>query len=146
MTPGGLAGSTARYVLLPALSALLLCSADAHAQRRRVEWETPVVVTLLGPATVRVRVSSDRSLPCDTGNGRAFIDDRYGPGAVLRVTSVGQSCVCFQQTYAPLRDSDWSVPARLCSQCAYDYYRRYWVCPPNREPTIAIQVSSSRSR
>jgi hypothetical protein len=105
---------------------------------------TPVVVALLGPDAVRVRVATGPNMPCDSIDNRTIIDGRFAAGQIVRATAVGNGCVCFQQTYAPLSDSDWSTPAHLCTACSYNPYTRIWTCPPQREPTISIRVASAR--
>jgi hypothetical protein len=129
-----------------AIVALLLASSDAFARRGIVRpyVDTPVVVALLGPDTVRVRVAMGPVMPCDSMENRMLIDGRFAAGQVVSARAVGDGCVCFQQTYAPLSDSDWSMPRRLCSPCGYNPGARVWICPPNREPTISIRVPSSR--
>ncbi len=130
------------------LLAFLLCSSAVLGQSGRdvdPRFEVPVIVTSLGPDAVRVRVASGRTMPCDSSSNRMVIDARLDAGQAVRATS-NRGCVCFQQTYAPLADSDWSTPQRVCSPCAYNPATRVWVCPPQREPTIAIQVASSRTR
>lgn len=138
--PGGQRRSTAAC---GALVALLCCAADASAHRV-APFDTPVEVRLLGPDAVRVRVAAGVNLPCDSLDNRPLVNGRFKAGDIVRATAFGDGCVCFQQTYAPLVDSDWSTPARICSACSFNPQTRVWLCPPQRDPTIRISVSSSR--
>lgn len=128
--------------------AALLCTADVWGgdPARFFRVETPLMVVQRGPDPVRVRISTGRTLPCDSSSNRMLIDRRVESGEVVRTTALS-NCVCFQQTYAPLADSDWSTPQRVCSPCAYNPQNRTWVCPPPHvDPTISIEVVSSRAR
>jgi hypothetical protein len=132
-------------VALPLL-ALLLAPSDALA-RRSGPWSTPVEVTILGPDPVRVRVAAGVAMPCDSSDDHSLIAGRFKPGQTIRAVAVGGGCVCFQHTYAPFSDADWSMPTLICTRCRYNYDERVWFCPPSSpDPTIRINVASSRAK
>jgi hypothetical protein len=127
------------------LLALFFASSDALA-RDSVPWSTPVEVTIRGPNPVRVWVSAGVDMPCNSMGDQAQIAGRFKPGQTIRALAVGDGCVCFQQTYAPFSDTDWSLSTRICTACNYNHYTRVWFCPPsNPDPTIHIKVASSRA-
>lgn len=129
-----------------ALLALFLSSSDALA-RRSMPWPTPVEVTILGPEPVRVRVTNGAGMPCDSADDRPVIVGRFKPGDAIRAVALGDGCVCFQQTYAPFSDSDWSTATLSCTACTYNAYSHIWSCPAsNADPTIRIKVASSRPK
>ena len=124
----------------------LFFSSDALA-RRSMPWITPVEVMMLGPDPVQVRVTNGVGMPCDSIDDRPVIVGRFKAGEAIRAVAVGNGCVCFQQTYAPFSDSDWSTGTLLCSACTYNPYTLVWSCPPsNLDPTIRIKVASSRPK
>jgi hypothetical protein len=55
----------------------------------------PIVVTMLGPSTVRIRVSEGTVLPCDSADDRMLIEGQFAAGEVLRATTLSR-CVCVQ--------------------------------------------------
>ena len=125
---------------------VFLASSDALA-RRSMPWSTPVEVTMLGPDPARVRVAVGAAMPCDSVDDRPLITGRFAPGQTIRATALGNGCVCFQQTYAPLSDADWSMATQICTACSYNAYLRAWFCPPSSpDPTIHIRVASSRAK
>ncbi len=107
--------------MVPLLASL--ASSDALA-RRSMPWPTPVEVTMLGPDAVRVRVTNGVAMPCDSIDDRPLIVGRFTASETIRTVAVGDGCVCFQQTYAPFSDTDWSTATRLCSACQYNPYAR----------------------
>ena len=84
----------------------------------------------------------------NTGRYRVpLIVGRFEAGATIRTVAIGGGCVCYQQTYAPFSDVDWSTASLICSACKYNPSTRVWICPPsNPEPTIRIAVASSRQK
>jgi len=139
--------SASRRGLLFALPLLASFAASSDAlARHSTPFMTPVEVTMLGPDPVRVRVANGVNMPCDSIDDHALINGRFGAGQVIRTTALGDGCICFQQTYAPLSDSDWSLATHRCTACSYNPYTRVWLCPPNTDPTIRIQVASSRAK
>jgi hypothetical protein len=90
-------------------------------------------------------VTSGAALPCDSIDDRPVIVGRFNAGQAIHVVAVGAGCVCFQQTYAPFSDSDWSNATLICTACNYNPCTHAWVCPPpSTDPTIRIKVASSR--
>ncbi|MET0791627.1 MAG: hypothetical protein ABW061_08915 [Polyangiaceae bacterium] len=86
-------------------------------------------------------------MPCDSIDDPPVIVGRFKPGEAIRGVAVGNGCVCFQQTYSPFSDTDWSTATLICSACTYDPYARTWACPPsNPDPTIRIRAASSRPK
>ena len=84
-------------------------------------------------------------MPCDSIDDRPVIQGRYKQGEAIRGVAVGNGCVCFQQTYAPFADTDWSMSTLICSPCTYNSYAHAWDCPASKsDPTIRIKVASSR--
>jgi hypothetical protein len=143
---GGVAPRLILRCALLSLIVVLLFPSDVVAQKGVVglAFHTPVLVTLLGPDPVRVRIATGRDLPCDASRNKLLIDGRFPAGSVLRASALGMGCVCFQQTYAPFANTDWSTAQWVCSACGHNSATGVWVCPPGREPTIAFQVKSSR--
>lgn len=130
--------------MLPLL-ALFFSSSDALA-RRSMPWSTPVEVTMLGPDPVRIRVTNGPAMPCDSIADAPLIVGRFNAGEAIRVVAIGGGCVCFQQTYAPFSDTDWSGATQICTACRYNPYTRVWTCPPSSpDPAIRIRVASSRA-
>ena len=140
--------ASARCGVSLALPLLALFFASSDALARGVHpWSTPVEVTILGPDPVRVRVTNGVEMPCDSMDDQVLIAGRFKPGQTIRTLAVGDGCVCFQQTYAPFSDADWSLSTRICTACNYNPYARVWFCPPSSpDPTIQIKVASSRAR
>lgn len=102
---------------------------------------------MLGPDPVRVRVSNGVGMPCDSMDDSPVIVGRFDPGEVIRGVAVGNGCVCFQQTYAPFSDTDWSTAVQVCSACGYNPFTRRWDCPPSKaDPTIRIRAASTRPK
>jgi hypothetical protein len=73
----------------------------------------PVEITMHGPKAVRVRIYSGQTSPCDSSNNHRVVDGRFEPGHVIRTTA-RTDCVCFQQTYEPFVEIDWSTPVQAC--------------------------------
>jgi len=117
-----------------------LVAADAGAES---DSAVPVVVTLLGPSSVRVRVSEGRAMPCNASESRLLIDGKFDPGEVLRAASI-DDCVCVQQTYEPFTESDWSEPRLVCRAMNCEKLKSDWRCKPAPDPTIRIDVASKR--
>jgi hypothetical protein len=139
-------GSKRGWTSILPVVAVFFSSSDALA-RQSHPWSTPVEVMMLGPDPVKVRVASGVTMPCDSIDNRPLIVGRFNPGEAIRAVAVGNGCICFQQTYAPLSDSDWSIGTLICTACKYNPYTRAWACPPsNTDPTIRIKVASSRPK
>ena len=121
-------------VLLP-LAALF--AGDAGA-----ESPTPVEITMLGPAPVRIRLRRGTTFPCDSGDNRRILEGKYGAGEVVRATTADR-CVCFQQTYEPFVDLDWSASSLVCRpQICTNIGRKK--CVPAPDPTIRLSIRSKR--
>jgi len=136
--------SAVRWGTLPAvrkLPALLaLGAAFSLAASAPATIPIPVEFYLQGPGTVRLIVAHGAYMPCDASENRRLIDGKFGPGQVLRTTFDGQ-CVCYQQTYEPFVDSDWSVPRTACIPCRG---KRGEACPPGADMTIRVAISSEQ--
>jgi hypothetical protein len=117
-------------------STVMLLAADVGA-----DGATPIEITLLGPRAVRVRLASGTTFPCDSGNNRPIIEGKFSAGEVLRA-STPDWCVCFQQTYEPFSDIDWSAPALVCRPLICTRGRRR--CLPSSDPTIRLRIRSER--
>ena len=101
---------------------------------------------MFGPDPVRVRVTNGVGMPCDSFDDRPVIVGRFKPGEAVHAVALGGGCVCFQQTYAPFSDTDWSTATLICTACTYNPYSHVWVCPPSAaDPTIRVKVASSRA-
>ena len=120
-------------------SATLLLT-DAVAADR----PTPIEITLLGPGPARVRIALGTTFPCDSGDNHRIVEGKFAAGDVIRA-STPDRCVCFQQTYEPFSDSDWSASAMLCRPqiCTTIGKRK---CVPAPDPTIRLRISSQRPR
>jgi hypothetical protein len=105
---------------------------------------TPIEITLLGPGAVRIRVASGTSFPCDSADNRRLIEGKFEAGQVARATTPDH-CVCFQQTFEPFSDIDWSASSQLCRPqiCKVTGRRK---CVPAPDPTIRVQVRSQRPK
>jgi len=127
-----------RSLLVPlCLSALALLTGHADA-----DVVTPIEITMLGPGAVRIRVASGITFPCDSGDNRRLIEGKFEAGSVVRATTPGH-CVCFQQTFEPFSDTDWSASAQVCRpQFCTNFGRKR--CVPAPDPTIRLQVRSQR--
>jgi hypothetical protein len=109
---------------------------------RSIATETsPVVVTMLGPGTVRIRVSEGSTTPCDSGDDRILVEGKFPAGAVIRTSATG-TCVCVQQTFEPFVDEDWSVAGAACRAAACG--GRGKPCVRNPDPTIRVRINSKR--
>src|SRR6478735_10087575 len=103
---------------------------------------TPIEVSLVGPGAVRIRIAQGTSFPCDSGDNRPLLDGKFAAGKVIRA-STPDHCVCFQQTYEPFADIDWSAPRRVCRpQICTQVGRKK--CAPTADPTIRLRVFSHR--
>lgn len=122
------------------LCALLLPMATVSTGDAAAEGVTPVVVTMLGPGSVRVRVAQGTTFPCDSADNRRLIAGKFKPGQVLR-TATPDRCVCVQQTYEPFSDTDWSASSMVCRPQICTRPNR---CVPVSDPTIRLQISSKR--
>ena len=126
-----------RAVILGLLGAALLAPGDVEAQP--AGW--PVMITGLGPKTIRVQLSGGTALPCDSSRNVPLFSGKLAPGTALSL-STPFSSVCFAQTYDNCPDVNWSV-SRI--------YRVPQVCPaaracaPAPDPTIRILVVSSET-
>lgn len=123
--------------LLP-LSAVLVAS-DVVA-----DVGTPIEITLLGPGAARIRLALGTSFPCDSGDNRRIIDGKFGAGQVIRA-STPDRCVCFQQTYEPFSDTEWTASSMVCRpQICTNIGRKK--CVPALDPTIRLRIRSRRPK
>jgi len=127
-----------RWVLSLLLPTAMLSGGDAAA-----DAVTPVVITMLGPGTVRIRIALGSTFPCDSGDNRRLIEGKYGPGEVVR-TSTPDRCVCLQQTYEPFTDIEWSAPLTVCRPQICTRSGRGKKCVPAPDPTIRFGIHSKR--
>jgi hypothetical protein len=120
------------------LPTTMLSAGDAVA-----EGVTPVVITMLGPGTVRIRVALGSTFPCDSGDNRRLVEGKYRSGEVVR-TSTPDRCVCVQQTYEPFSDIEWSAPSTVCRPQICTRSGRGQKCVPAPDPTIRLSIHSKR--
>jgi hypothetical protein len=128
-----------RAVFVCALfSPVMLLAADVGAEPAT----TPIEITLLGPAAVRVRVALGTSFPCDSGDNRRIVEGKFPAGHVVHAQTPDR-CVCFQRTYAPFSDTDWSASSMVCRPqiCTFPGKKK---CVPAPDPTIRLRIPSSR--
>jgi hypothetical protein len=124
------------------VAALLLPLAALFAGDAAAEITTPVEITMLGPAPVKIRLMRGTTFPCDSGDNRRVIEGKFAPGEVVRATTPDR-CVCFQQTYAPFADLDWGAAAMVCRpQICTNIGRKK--CVPAPDPTIRLSIRSTR--
>jgi hypothetical protein len=74
---------------------------------------TPIEITMLGPGASPVRLALGTTFPCNSGDNRLIVEGEFGPGQVVHAATADR-CVCFQQTYEPFSDTDWSASAMVC--------------------------------
>ena len=130
-----------RRLAVAAVGALLLAlGAEAAADEPTA---APVLVTLQGTSTVRVVVAEGNVLPCISADNRKLWDGKFEPGATLNLSTM-QACVCVQRTIAPSADLDWAQPEIHCRPqiCTGPYRAR--VCRPAADPTIRVELASTR--
>src|SRR4051812_19193372 len=127
-----------RLVILLWLPTAMLSAGDAAA-----DGGTPVVITMLGPGAVRIRLARGNTFPCDSGDNRPLLEGKYGPGEVVR-TSTPDRCLCFQQTYEPFGDIEWSAPLTVCRPQICTRSGRGKKCVPAPDPTIRFGIHSKR--
>ena len=125
------------------LSALLLPVALLSAGDAAADAATPVVITLLGPGSVRLRVARGSTFPCDSGDNHRLVEGKFAPGEVVRATSPDR-CLCVQQTYEPFSDVDWSAPSTVCRPQICTRSGKGQRCVPAPDPTIRLKISSKR--
>jgi hypothetical protein len=108
----------------------------------RADGPTPVAITVLGPSAVRVRLALGSTFPCDSSDNYRIVDGKFKPGDVVR-TRTPDRCLCFQQTYEPFTDTEWSASSTVCRPqiCSYIGKKK---CVPAPDPTIRLQISSKR--
>jgi hypothetical protein len=124
---------------LLSFSVVALAAADIRA-----DVATPIEVTLLGPGAVRVRLALGTTFPCDSGDNQRLVEGKFAPGSVVRA-STPDRCVCFQQTFEPFSDTDWSASSMVCRpQICTNIGRKK--CVPAPDPTIRLQVRSQRPK
>jgi hypothetical protein len=128
------------HPLLGALSLLGLCLLSGQSS---ATGTVPVIVTMLGPGTVRVRVAEGTSRPCDSGDDRIIVEGKYAPGTVIR-TATTFTCVCVQQTYESFPDIDWSLGGVACRDQVCTGYGKAKRCVETPHPSIRAAISSKR--
>jgi len=125
--------------LLGALSISVLGLIADHVDADVV---TPIEVTMLGPGAVRIRVALGTTFPCDSGDNRRLIEGKFDAGNVVRATAPDR-CVCFQQTFEPFSDTDWTAASMVCRpQVCTNFGRKK--CVPASDPTIRLRIRSRR--
>jgi hypothetical protein len=103
---------------------------------------TPIEITMLGPVAVRIRLALGTTFPCDSVDNHRIVDGKFTPGQVVHAATPDR-CVCFQQTYEPFSDIDWSASTMVCRpQICTSIGKKKCVLEP--DPTIRLQVSSKR--
>ena len=128
----------ARAVLFAmSLPAVVLFAGDAVA-----DGATPIEVTMLGPGPARIRIALGSTFPCDSGDNHRIVEGKFAPGQVVRAATPDR-CVCFQQTYEPFSDTDWTASAMVCRPliCTNIGKKK---CVPAPDPTIRLRISSKR--
>ena len=121
------------------LSLAALIAGDAAADGTST---TPVEITMLGPAPVRIRLMRGETFPCSSGDNRRIVEGKFSPGEVVRAATADR-CVCFQQTYEPFVEVDWSASSMVCRpQICTNIGRKK--CVPAADPTIRLSVRSKR--
>lgn len=125
------------------LSVLLLLVTMLSAGDAVADSVTPVVITLLGPGAVRVRLAEGRSFPCDSGDNHRLVEGKFKSGVVVRTTTP-EHCLCFQQTYEPFSDADWSLSSLVCRPQVCKRKGKGQTCVPAPDPTIRLSISSQR--
>ncbi len=126
------------------LLALTLLAA-LFASDAAADGVTPIVVTMLGPGPVRIRVAQGSTFPCDSGDDHRLVDAKYQPGEVVRTTTP-ERCVCVQQTYQPFSDVDWGASSMVCRPQICTRPGKGQTCVPAPDPTIRLQIRSTRPR
>lgn len=116
----------------------ILSAGDAAA-----DVATPVVITMLGPGAVRIRIARGNAFPCDSGDNHLFVQGKFKPGDIVR-TSTPDRCLCFQQTYEPFSDVDWSASSMVCRPQICTRPGKGQKCVPAPDPTIRLAIRSSR--
>ncbi len=106
---------------------------------------TPIEITMLGPSPARVRLALGETFPCDSGDNHRIVDGKFEPGEVIR-SSTPDRCVCFQQTYEPFSDIEWSAPSTLCRPQMCSTKGKIRQCVPAPDPTIRLWIRSTRPR
>ena len=120
-----------------ALAQILLPSRDVVA-----DDATPIEITVVGPSATRIRVALGSTFPCDSGDNRLIVNGKFAAGQVVH-SATPDRCVCFQQTYEPFTDTDWSAGAMVCRPQICNSFAKK-TCVPAPDPTIRLQVSSKR--
>jgi hypothetical protein len=100
----------------------------------------PIVVTLFGRERVSVVVAQGSVMPCDSTENRSLYRGYVEPGHPLALRSAN-ACVCVEQSYAPLTESDWGPSRMVCQQPICDIWH---VCRAAVDPTIRVSLTSRR--
>jgi hypothetical protein len=103
---------------------------------------TPIEITLLGPSAIRIRVAEGSTFPCDSSDNHIIVDGKFAPGQVVH-TATPDRCACFQQTYEPFPDTDWSASTTVCRPQICTNIGKL-KCVPAPDPTIRLRISSKR--
>jgi hypothetical protein len=127
-----------RALAVACVAAALLSPADVDAQSSG--W--PVLITGMGPKTIRIEVAAGKTLPCDSSRNIPLWSGKLEPGAALSFSSPYPD-ICFRQTFDNFPDVNWSTPHVYS---AVMYCTRPGACVVAPDPTIRLSVVSSETK
>lgn len=130
-------------VLQRVSAALVALSGLAVSSSVAADPPAPIFVALSGAESVRVLIAEGNVAPCDSSSNRVLYAGTIAPGRPL-VLQTNETCVCVQQTFAPMTATDWSSSALACRPmvCTGGRMGR---CVPAPDPTIRIGLTSRRN-
>jgi hypothetical protein len=88
------------------IALVLGIAALSLVHRANAETPRPVLVTIVGHGSIRLRLAAGVTAPCDSSENRMIFDGWLAPGTYTWET--GANDVCYQHTSGALREQDWS--------------------------------------
>ena len=99
-----------------------------------------VIVTSVGPSTLRLRVAEGNVQPCSSSSNKQLYDGMLESGKQLELKTT-QMCVCVEHTHGTFSRTDWGPPVTWCRPRVCDATRTQ--CRGTDDPTIRVTVTSA---